>query len=83
MLVLAFTNYQFREGGTIAQHQLRTEVLNKSSIRFAATLNTMWLVDNQHRLGIGNSIHWTMEFAQHLVIVITSQQLTTGNELSV
>ena len=83
MLVLALTDCQFREGGTIAQHELGTEVLNQSSIRFAATLNTMWLVDDQHRLRMRNCIHRTMEIAQHLVIVLTSQQLAIGDELSV
>ena len=43
----------------------------------------MRLVDNQHRLSICNSIHWTMEFAQHLVIVLTGKQLTISNELRI
>ena len=83
MFVLAFTDRKLWKGGTIAQYKLRTEVLNKSGIRLAATLHAMWLVDDQYWLRICNSIHRTMKIAQHLVIVLTGQQLTIGNELSV
>ena len=83
MFVLAFTDRKLWKGSTIAQHQLRSEILNKSGIRLAATLHTMWLVDNQHRLGVSNSINRSMKFTQHLVIVLTGQQLTVSNELRI
>ena len=83
MFVLAFTDRKLWKGSTIAQHQLRSEILNKSSIRLAATLHTMWLVDYQHRLGVSNSINRSMKFTQHLVIVLTGKQLTISNELRI
>ena len=83
MLVLALAHRKLRECGTIAQYQLRTEVFNKRCIRFAATLHTVRLVDDQHGLGVSNSVHRAMELAQHLVIVLTGEQLTVGNELRI
>ena len=83
MFVFAFANRKFREGCTIAQYQLRLEVLYQRRIRLAPSFHTVRLVDNQHGLGICNGIHRPMKLTQQLVVIVTGKQLTISDELRV
>ena len=83
MFVLALADSYFRESCSIAQHQLRSEILYQRHVRFAATLHAVWLIDNKHRPCVGNGIDRPMKVAKHLVIVVTGEQLAVGEQLSV
>ena len=82
-LLLALADGELREGGAIAEDELRLKVFYQRGIRLSGTVHAVGLVDDEYRACVADGISRAIKSAHGLVVVIAGEEFAVGNELGI